>query len=228
MEDNSEKATYEKRRRNVLVVASSLLVAASIKLQTPLLTAEFSKFNATPETAPRLWIFAAVLVFYALMRFHFCAHMRRETAAANAECVQWITGALQGRLLRNAKQTVEGDGRLNNPGSTFYVREKDIIITNPRIDFFPARITYEWSLTPKVQERLPRGVDIDREYGALALPGSVGYLMHVFATAKRMVWSNGVWELNAVYIVALASIYACLCRASVLLETVPNCCALFH
>lgn len=228
MEENSEKVTYEKRRRNVLVIASSLLVAASIKLQTPLLTAEFIKFKATPDTAPRLWIFAALFVFYALMRFHFCGHMRRETAAANAECVQWIAGAFEGRLLKNARETAELDPRLNTQDSKFHVREKDLVISDLKIDFFPARLAYKWSMTPKAQTRLPHGVDIDREYGAIRLKGWVAYLMLFFANFKRVVWSNGVWELNAVYMVAAVAIYACLCRASVLLDTIPNCCAVFH
>lgn len=228
MEENLDRVIYEKRRRNVLVIASTLLVAASIKLETPLLTAEFSKIKATPDTAPRLWFFAAVLVFYVVMRFHFCNHMRREAAAADADCALWITGAFKGLLLRNAKRAAEEDVRLHSRDSTFYLREKDIIITNPRLNFFPARIEYEWSLTPKAQQRLPRGVDVDQEYGAMQIKGWVAYLMHLFATIKRVLWSSGVWEIYAVYVVAALSIYACLCRASVLLDAIPNCCAIFR
>ncbi|QQB32817.1 hypothetical protein I6I07_19420 [Achromobacter deleyi] len=219
---------HGKERRNALVVSAAIACAAFLQLKMPSFLAEFVKFDIPPEHAYRVWLLAAALALYTLMRFHFSdsrVNSSQVPAAAFAQALDTALSARYGRRSSageahaNWAKEVRDQALKSNDGD--FVSEIDRRHFEPYDFLIVANgVFLHWRIRKDVLDQhaptSDRYTSVSHSVHALSGPFSAVFI-HVKSMAFRVFWSKTAVEINTVYFMSFAAISASVARAVALL-----------
>lgn len=218
-------ALSERKRRNVLIVSSSVAAAALMGLKIPSLTAEFARVDSVAITPGRAWIVAAILVFYLLARYHFSDarrklweelwkdHIRRVGDLIDPA----ISASFDAQRMRKVELLAQQNSTLEFKEATNWKRRRRWYGTD-----------FDWwaRSRKKSEDGIWDWGDHSHEWTTIRMPWrSVG--SHAFCFPFTVLWSRVAWEMNVVYAIAIAAIGMSIYRAYTATPELPWCLVVF-
>lgn len=216
---------HGKERRNALLVSAAVFSAAFLHLRMPSFIADFVKLDIPADHAHRAWLLAVVLTVYTLMRYHFSDTRVLARTARNASFSQVLDAALsitKGRRMTSSVSAAYENWRdeCAEHEDSVHANRALAIVGRRHFEAYDYKfvlggIVILWRIQGDFWKTHSNVLEDFSTTSTSLHRVSIGRRLAVFlwALGYRVYGSKGAWEINTVYIAALAAISACLARA---------------
>ncbi|MCG2596117.1 hypothetical protein [Achromobacter insuavis] len=208
---------HGKERRNALLVSAAVCSAAFLQLKMPSFLAEYIKFEVAPEHAYRVWLLAASLTLYVLMRYHFSDGR----VAASASVKLTFAKTLDKRLSMTLHQESSSETLAREDWMDRVRRKHGTSFAQPNFlgpksmepfdwHVFNRGALIYWRIKAQILDNNP-GIERDFPHesaSTFALSWAQCLLVRLQAIAFRAFWSKTAWELNTVYLTSIGALSA--------------------
>ncbi|MFY1875559.1 hypothetical protein ACOTF3_04430 [Achromobacter xylosoxidans] len=213
---------HGKERRNALLVSAAICAAAFLQLKMPSFLAEYIKFEVSPEHAYRVWLLAAALTFYVLMRYHFSDSRTQALEASNLKFSKtldrYLSVSKNKALSSNIAAFEDWASAVKKVDDTYYGRPPqhigylDFEPYNCSIHFREVFIT--WRLRPSTLQRHPELAQGFPTRSLTSFPVSIpqSIILSLWEFAYRVFYSKTAWEVNTVYATSFLAIASSIIR----------------
>lgn len=210
-----------KERRNALLVSAALFSAAYLQLGLPSFLAAYIKLEIPPENLFKVWILAAILAIYVLMRYHYSASRTQACLAEKANFAEaWLlihknSMHLNECVVQAHKELSSALGNFDHRKNTTHflslnqIKPTDIGVSSPEPGYW-----VQWQLSDLFKSSHKDALSSFSPVTFTRLKAVPSVKFHFLRCFRQVVWSAKAWEVNTTYLLCIGAAAACVRRAA--------------